>query len=334
MKEIFEKHEGIIDLIAVDTGAGETYIQPRMQRLLTDVEASKSHAIGVGGTVQRATVKGRMIVHFKDMKSGRIYYMDLGMGHVLNNTPVSILSVSKLIPTGIIFHFEHNNNYCTLPNGNKVQLILKDGLFFLPLITKYKQALATLVELDENEEEELKEDQDEADSFWPKLQDLPKLVLYAHAENDFEYQERVFLDKKLGVPLKCMATFATWHERLNHISHDKLRKIVQLGAKGIDISGNTPSKSSCNCQTCRLARAKSKPQKKGQESEIRRVGQRVSTDLKSLPHECLDGMKYVIPFIDHYSTCTRVYFSADKRPATITKIALSYIKDMKDLYGV
>ena len=102
----------------------------------------------------------------------------------------------------------------------------------------------------------------------------------------------------------------------------------------MDISGNTPSKSSCNCQTCRLARAKSKPQKKGQESEIRRVGQRVSTDLKTLPHECLDGMKYVIPFVDHYSTCTRVYFSADKRPATITKIALSYIKDMKDLYGV
>ena len=27
MKEIFDKHEGIIDLIAVDTGAGETYIQ-------------------------------------------------------------------------------------------------------------------------------------------------------------------------------------------------------------------------------------------------------------------------------------------------------------------
>ena len=41
-----------------------------------------------------------------------------------------------------------------------MQLILKDGLFFLPLITKYKQALATLVELDENEEEELKEDQE------------------------------------------------------------------------------------------------------------------------------------------------------------------------------
>ena len=63
MKEIFDKHEGIIDLIAVDTGAGETYIQPRMQSFLTEVEASKSHAIGVGGTVQRATAKGRMIVH-------------------------------------------------------------------------------------------------------------------------------------------------------------------------------------------------------------------------------------------------------------------------------
>ena len=37
----------------------------------------------------------------------------------------------------------------------------------LRLITKYKQALATLVELDENEEEELKEDQEEAGSFWP-----------------------------------------------------------------------------------------------------------------------------------------------------------------------
>ena len=82
MKEIFNNHEGIIDLIAVDTGAGETYIQPRLHRLLTDVKASKSHAIGVGGTVQKATVKGQMIVHLKDVKSGRIYYMDLGMGHV------------------------------------------------------------------------------------------------------------------------------------------------------------------------------------------------------------------------------------------------------------
>ena len=47
------------------------------------------------------------------------------------------------------------NSYCTLPNGNKVQLILKDGLFFLPLITKYKHTLATLVEQGENEEEDL-----------------------------------------------------------------------------------------------------------------------------------------------------------------------------------
>ena len=97
------------------------------------------------------------------------------------------------------------------------------------------------------------------------------------------------MDKKLGVPLKCMAIFARWHERLIHISHEKLRKIVQLGAKGMDISGNTPSRSSCNCQTCRLARAKSKPQKREQHSEINRPGQRVSTDLKSLPHECLEN---------------------------------------------
>ena len=88
-----------------------------------------------------------------------------------------------------------------------MQLILKDGLFFLPLITKYKQALATLVELDENEEEELKEDQEEADSFWPKLQDLPKLVLYAHAKNDFGYQERVFLASH---PTLRRAPFAVW----------------------------------------------------------------------------------------------------------------------------
>ena len=85
------------------------------------MEASKSHAIGVGGTVQRATVKGRMIVHLKDVTSGKIYYMDLGMGHVLNNTPVSILSVSKLIPTGMIFHFEHNNNYYTVPSQMEIR---------------------------------------------------------------------------------------------------------------------------------------------------------------------------------------------------------------------
>ena len=115
LKEIFNEHGGIIDLIAVDTGAGETFIQPRMQELLTNVEASKSQAIGVGGTVQKATVKGRMIVHLKDVKTGRVYDMDLGMGHVLNSTPVSILSVSKLIPTEMRFHFEKDNNYCTPP---------------------------------------------------------------------------------------------------------------------------------------------------------------------------------------------------------------------------
>ena len=60
-----------------------------------------------------------MIVHLKDVKTGRVYDMDLGMGHVLNSTPVSILSVSKLIPTGMRFHFEKNNNYCIPPSGDK-----------------------------------------------------------------------------------------------------------------------------------------------------------------------------------------------------------------------
>ena len=142
MKEIFNEHGGIIDLIAVDMGAGETFIQPRMQELLTNVEASKSQAIGVGGTVQKATVKGRMIVHLKDVKTGRAYDMDLGMGHVLNSTPVSILSVSKLIPTGMRFHSEKDNNYCTLPSGDKVQLILRDGLFFLPQVKATKEEAA------------------------------------------------------------------------------------------------------------------------------------------------------------------------------------------------
>ena len=127
--------------------------------------------------------------------------MDLGMGYVLNSTSVSILSVSKLIPTGMRFHFEKDNNYCTLPSGNKVQLILRDGLFFLPLLNKYKHSLATIVEQDENEEEHMKEDQEEAGSFWPKLQDLPEQVQHEDSKIDFEYQERV-LDKKLGVPLK------------------------------------------------------------------------------------------------------------------------------------
>ena len=86
----------------------------------------------------------------------------------------------------------------------------------------------------------MNEDQEEAGSFWPKLQDLPEQVQHEDSKIDFEYQERVFLDKKLGVPLKCMATFARWHEQLNHISHEKLRKIVQLGAKGMDISENIP----------------------------------------------------------------------------------------------
>ena len=92
-------------MIAVDSGAGEHFIKPGHAKLLSGLQQSRVSAIGVSGAPIKASNTGRLLVKLLDRKSGLIFTMDLGRGHTLPDLPVSLLSVSKLIPTGSSFYF-------------------------------------------------------------------------------------------------------------------------------------------------------------------------------------------------------------------------------------
>ena len=121
-------------MIAVDTGAGEHFVKPGHAKLLSGLQRSGVSAIGVSGAPIKASNQGRLLVKLLDKRSGKVFTMDLGLGHTLPDLPVSLLSVSKLVPTGSSFYFSKEESWMKLPNGGaKIMLERRDGLFFLPV---------------------------------------------------------------------------------------------------------------------------------------------------------------------------------------------------------
>ena len=119
LNKLMIAHGGHVELVAVDSAAADTFLMERHGELLTDLEESNSAAIGVGSVVQHAQAKGRFIARLRNPQTGKIYQLHLGKGHILKDLPVSILSVSKLIPKGfsnskqttIIVFFRQENTY-------------------------------------------------------------------------------------------------------------------------------------------------------------------------------------------------------------------------------
>ena len=104
-------------MIAADTGAGEHFVKPGHAQLLSGLQRSGVSAIGVSGAPIRASNQGRLLVKLLDKRSGKVFTMDLGLGHTLPDLPVSLLSVSKLVPTGSSFYFSKEESWMKLPNG-------------------------------------------------------------------------------------------------------------------------------------------------------------------------------------------------------------------------
>ena len=85
-----------------------------------------------------------------------------------------------------------------------------------------------------------------------------------------------------------MASFERWHQRLRHVKPELMEKYRKLGIKGFDVSGNKHERK-CGCSICRLVKSRVKGQNRASRSDpLKRVGQRVSTDLKQLPLNALE----------------------------------------------
>ena len=185
-----------VELIAVDTGAGEHFVKPGHAQLLSGLQRSGVSAIGVSGAPIKASNQGQLLVKLLDKRSGKVFTMDLGLGHTLPDLPVSLLSVSKLVPTGSSFYFSKEESWMKLPNGGaKIMLERRDGLFFLPvyrtdakaapgLVSQSTVTVASLasgsVERDTSGNDVVEEEhvQAQPDSFWQQFVDkVPKQVV-------------------------------------------------------------------------------------------------------------------------------------------------------------
>ena len=343
------RSDDIVELVAVDSGAAKSFVNKQGASLLSGgLAQSDVKAVGINGTIQKADGKGRLLVTLRDVKTGNLYELDLGLAHVLSDSPVNLLSISQTLPAGLIFHFERNKNYVELPSGERIELIQANGLFYLPLqkssgasalppstteAEAYGAVPGLLAEAAADEEEQDDEHVPQTDEFWRLYCDIeiPTTHHYQHQTPLFAYETRAALTEA-GVPALAMTAFETWHRRLRHISPEHLRRLHQKGfVLGLDIDGNR-SERNCNCNVCRLVKSRVKGLQKGAHREpINHAGERVSTDLKFLPLVCFEGIRYIVPFIDHYSKHTYVYFSQNKKAETIALIMKQYISDMEVL---
>ena len=121
-----------------------------------------------------------------------------------------------------------------------------------------------------------------------------------------------------------------WHRRLRHTSMEVLSKVHEHHlVDGFSLHGKVPK--SCACDVCRQAkirrRANVRESPYGDAATF--VGHTVSTDVKSLPYASMRGYKYVIVYVDHYSSLSVCYFMRHKNETAST--LRRYLREMQRL---
>ena len=252
--------------------------------LFTSLGISKLKVVGISGQPKGADVSGQFILTLKG-PSGKLYRVDLGTAHGMKNCPMNLLSLSLLVKKGAIIHFEKSNCYIVPPGAQeKIPIQENGGLFQVPLLKSvygdhsYAQFLGSYSESSDDDK-----------------------------NYSFDVQGYSFLSGDLSL----------WHRRLAHLSKEKLLRIHGHNlVDGFHLVGN--KNATCGCDTCTQAKIKHSPAHKHRnfESPARRIGDHVSTDIKSVPYASFEGYKYCINFVDHYSGLALVYFMRKKSEAT------------------
>ena len=354
-----------LDLIAVDSGATASFIRRKNQRLLKgSIGPSDVRVIGIEGQLQNARGQGRLVVTLKDIKTGNLYEVDFGYAHLLDKSPIDLLSISQSLLLNLKFHFERDNCYIELQDGTRLMLLQSNGLFYLPMaklqeamnitpvaaeteiettpivpaVAKANATLTPVTIVDDEEDDDEPQDDEfsiSPDPFWRDFETItsnpPTLPRLAGHESIFAMDILQALDDSGQRTDFALATFHIWHNRLRHISPALLRKLHSMGfIRGLDITGNKHERQ-CDCGICRMAKARLRGVNKMNPKRPGKPGERVSTDLKVLPIRCIENLKYVIPFIDHYSGHALVFFASNKKAETIAAIMERYIETMKTL---
>ena len=201
----------------------------------------------------------------------------------VNNSPLSLVSMSLLAQEGCQASFEKDNSYLQY-NGRKYPLIEENGLYFLRI------------------DEVLGQD------FVGGLLDV---------ENEYDSVEAAD-----GNVYAVAADLELLHARLGHNKTTDIKVLVDRNiVSGIKIKGSKDKHSdNCTCPTCmRLANRKSHvPTSSRLEDCIGRVGQRVSIDLiGKFPESVIGGYKYSLVCVDHLSRMVHCFMLKTKESGEV-----------------
>ena len=199
--------------------------------------------------------------------------------HYVPDCLADILSVSAATRQGNEFHFVPGKSYMTDVDGNKYELTEKDGLYFLKVDDIYNSVLRY------------------SQSGLPSMFD-------GSSDSGTNHMTCVLDGKEYA----CAASLDLWHERLGHISKNKVKVIFEkklaTGTGRVRMQSAHPDH--CLCDVCELAKAHKRPiySRKLSPPQKRAPFERVVTDLCGDFEPDCHGNRYFIGFV-----CAETHFS-------------------------
>ena len=223
---------------------------------------------GVHGTAESSKKRGKFTAWVKSRKkSGETEKTRMVFDNVnhLSSSHLNILSLSRLFNQNCIIHFQRGNSYIIMADGTRIDLIEKNGLFYL--------RLEQIFEPDE----------------------IRAMVAMTPA-----HQRPPILKGKMALG----ASVDLWHRRL-HISPKRIQMIYDSGAiEGFGLQGKATHGKDCSCEACQIARASRRhvPTARRYDPLCDKPFHTVSSDVKVVNTESLGGFRYAVNFVDGYTS--------------------------------
>ena len=307
----------------VDSGADVHILSYEdARKMFTDVEPSSLRIIGVNGSTSRAASQGSLVVGVQS-PSGLCHLIDLGTAHSMQSCPTNLLSLSRLVDVGAVLHFEQNDCWFQPPprfksqgESERIPLNRVGGLYE---ITLHKLAL----------------DADQADQADPDAVQKIHSLFKAQVDSKFarenwdptDFNDPQFHSCAVKGKSYLSGSLDLWHRRMRHVSKEQLKRVHAHGlVDGFNLVGNSEAR--CQCDTCAMAKIRAQASKRNRKfpDAPKRIGEHVSSDVKSVPFESFEGYKYVVNFVDHYSRLGICYFMRCK--SEVTKCFERYCKEL------
>jgi hypothetical protein len=86
--------------------------------------------MGVNGSLSKSKGKG-ILVGYATAKSGKRVEIRVPELHAVAKAPNDLLSVSAMVAQNFEFHFTRNSSWVNTPDGERIELEAKAGLFWL-----------------------------------------------------------------------------------------------------------------------------------------------------------------------------------------------------------